>query len=70
MVKMRDIWCGANGHYDVPEGISNLGRLANIRAGLSEQNDHNWRTFKQWVESPYYRIVEEWGKWRDGQESP
>jgi hypothetical protein len=61
-----DMWIGVHGAYRVPAAISNLGRAANQRRGLPT-SCIGWREFKQWEESPYYKIVEEWGKWRDNQ---
>jgi hypothetical protein len=65
-MKTFDMWIGNNGEYRVPEAISNLGRLANERAGLPYL-EIDWRNYEAWSKSPYYKIVEEWGTWRDQQ---
>ncbi len=63
-----DMWVGKNGTYRVPEAISRLGLMANKHAGLNI-DPSDWRQYRQWSQSPYFRVVEEWGNWRDNQVS-
>lgn len=63
-----DMWIGTNGEYRVPEAISKLGKLANTRLCLPLA-DHDWRDAEKWFNSPYFKIVQEWGTWRDAQPS-
>lgn len=60
---MLDMWVGVNGEYRVPPAISWLGRQADITAGLRSRA---YQTTQEKLSSPYFKVIQEWGQWRDG----
>jgi hypothetical protein len=64
-IPMLNKWYGPYGIYDIPESIMWLANKANNSVGLSEISISPHRKF--WHE-PAYKIIEEWGNWRDSQE--
>lgn len=55
-------WSGAFGRYKVPAAIIWLAREAH-------KKDRPVKTWQEYINSRMYRIVQEWGDWKDAQEA-
>ncbi len=68
-MKMVNKWVGLYGTYDVPDAIVWLATKANERVGLSFGFIDYATGWKEWSQSPGFKVAAEWGAWRDAQEA-
>jgi hypothetical protein len=63
-------WIGPFGEYDVPPAIIWLASRANLKAGHSWRPEYGFHlsTYRYAIESPGWKVIEEWGKWRESED--
>lgn len=68
-MKLVHFWHGAFGRYEIPSAIIWLADAANDRIGApSVTNSNEWGCIVARDESPGFKVIEEWGIWRDAEE--
>jgi hypothetical protein len=59
-------WVGAFGQYDIPEVIMWLAEKVQLR-NKCPSLQFSINAFRKFWEEPGFKIIEEWGTWRDYQ---
>jgi len=68
-MNLVNYWYGAFGRYEIPKAIIWLADAANARIGLPSVTNYNlWRNISERDDTPGFKVIAEWGAWRDAEE--